>query len=191
MGIKLPLIGTSSVYQYLQNLGDIEDVIIFSNADNNEITSVMNYYGVVTPLEPVVSESVSIGVKNEGTLITSNVNEFNFIGDGVLVDSNVNISDPFGTISTTGNVIDFTSKKIYNTNIVTTSGTMSANLVGARKGIIQKIYHHSVPAGTLTFDVGATWVLTGDGVYFDGEYNVIFAEWIGGTKIEYWIYQQQ
>jgi len=85
--------------------------------------------------------------------------------------------------SSTGVVIAFTSSLIYNSPSSPATASITDNLTGAQIGIIQKIYHnHSVAP---TFPAG--WVKLGAGAYFTSTLNVIYAEWVSGTRVEYWI----
>ena len=193
--IIVPSSSTASVYNAIQEFEISSGKFLFSDASNNDTLSSMDILGNVNPLEGDAGASFNdVSVKNDGVLISAAAVEFNFTGDSVTA-SNVGSVVTVDVIETSvtevvSNTVDFTSRKIYGVYNSPVSGTMSANLVGAKKGIIQKIYHDD-SIGTLTFDPGATWILVGDGVYFNGEYNVIYAEWIGGTKIEYWILQEQ
>jgi len=88
-------------------------------------------------------------------------------------------------VAKTGVVISFTENEIYNTSAAAGTGNITNNLTGAQLGIVQKLYHQegsapSVPAG---------WVLLGSGTYSTTALNVIYAEWCGGTRVEYWIVQ--
>ena len=88
-------------------------------------------------------------------------------------------------VAKTGVVISFTENEIYNTSGAVGTGNITNNLTGAQLGIVQKLYHQegsapSVPAG---------WVLMGSGTYSTTVLNVIYAEWCGGTRVEYWIVQ--
>jgi len=69
----------------------------------------------------------------------------------------------------------------------TTPGTtnFTSDLAGARIGIVQKSYHNNSVAPT--FPIG--WILIGNGVYFTNKLNIIYSEWISGTRVEYWIVQ--
>ena len=85
--------------------------------------------------------------------------------------------------SSTGVVIAFTSSLIYNSPSSAATASITDNLTGAKIGIIQKIYHNhsvapSVPAG---------WVKLGLANYTTSTLNIIYAEWITGTRVEYWI----
>jgi hypothetical protein len=87
----------------------------------------------------------------------------------------------------TGTSISFTTRTIYNTHTSPATTNISNVLTGAKLGIIQKLYHNHSVAPT----VPAGWVLMGDGIYFTNQLNVIYAEWCGGTRVEYWIIQEQ
>lgn len=87
----------------------------------------------------------------------------------------------------TGVDISFSSAEIYNSPASPATGDITNDLTNAEAGIVQKIYHNdgsapSVPAG---------WVLLGSGTYTDSVLNIIFAEWVSGTRVEYWIIQEQ
>ena len=88
-------------------------------------------------------------------------------------------------VAKTGVVISFTENEIYNTSASAGTGNITNDLTNAQLGIVQKIYHEegsapSVPEG---------WVLMGSGTYSTSALNVIYAEWCGGTRVEYWIIQ--
>jgi len=87
--------------------------------------------------------------------------------------------------TTTGTVVSFTSNQVYNEWDVPGTGNITNDLTGAKTGIVQKIYHNnsvapSVPAG---------WVVVSNGVYVPNILNIIYAEWVKGTRVEYWITQ--
>ena len=86
---------------------------------------------------------------------------------------------------TTGLVVDFVSQKIFNTAGSPGSGNITNNLTNAKLGIVQKIYHNSLIAPSMP----AGWVLVGGGIYVPGTLNIIYAEWCGGTRVEYWVTQ--
>jgi hypothetical protein len=86
----------------------------------------------------------------------------------------------------TGAVIDFVTSKVFNSPASPSTANITDDLTGAKIGTVQKIYHNhsvapSVPAG---------WVLLGSGTYQTSELNIIFAEWVSGTRVEYWIIQE-
>ncbi len=89
----------------------------------------------------------------------------------------------FTPSASTGLVIAFTSSLIYNSPSSPGTSSITDNLTGAKIGIIQKVYHQytsepSYPAG---------WVKLGGGSYSNATLNVIYCEWVTGTRVEYWI----
>jgi hypothetical protein len=93
-------------------------------------------------------------------------------------------------IQTTGTVISFDKRKIYNTATSPANTNITTITDEAKLGTIQKIYHNS--ATPPTFFNGVTeWTLIGDGIYMTNSLNIIYAEWCGNNRVEYWITQQQ
>ncbi len=81
--------------------------------------------------------------------------------------------------------ISFKQNEIYSDSSQPLTGNITNDLADAQLGIVQKIYHQEgtepqTPAG---------WVLMGSGTYSTTALNVIYAEWCGGTRVEYWIVQ--
>lgn len=89
----------------------------------------------------------------------------------------------FSASADTGVVIAFTSSLIYNSPASPGSTNITDDLTSANIGIIQKIYHNS--GSTPTFPAG--WVKLGTGLYITSTLNVIYCEWVSGTRVEYWI----
>lgn len=90
--------------------------------------------------------------------------------------------------SATTTTIDFTGQTIYyDAGSPTSATTITNNLTGAKLGVIQKIYSNA--ASEPTYPAG--WVLMGDAIYFTSTLNIIYAEWAGGTRVEYWYVQEQ
>jgi hypothetical protein len=87
--------------------------------------------------------------------------------------------------ATTGGEVSFTEKEIYNTSASAGTGNITNDLTDAQLGIVQKIYHEEGSAPSFP----AGWVLLGSGTYSTTALNVIYAEWCGGTRVEYWIVQ--
>ncbi len=85
--------------------------------------------------------------------------------------------------ATTGTLISFTNQQIYNTSSAPGTGNITNDLTGAELGVVQKIYHNDGSTPT----VPAGWVLIGSGTYTTSSLNIIYAEWCGGTRVEYWI----
>ena len=88
-------------------------------------------------------------------------------------------------IAKTGVAISFTESEIYNTSAAAGTGNITNDLTNAQLGIVQKLYHQEGSAPT----VPAGWVLMGSVTYSTSVLNVIYAEWCGGTRVEYWIVQ--
>jgi hypothetical protein len=86
-------------------------------------------------------------------------------------------------VAATGAVIDFTTSKVFNSPASPSTANITDNLTGAKIGIVQKIYHNHSVAPT----VPAGWVLLGSGTYTLSTLNIIFAEWVSSTRVEYWI----
>lgn len=96
------------------------------------------------------------------------------------------VINPFidsGTTATTGSVISFASPQVYNTDSSPSTSDITDSLTGAKIGIVQKIYSNKSVAPT--FPIG--WVKMGTATYTTSTLNVIFAEWVSGTRVEYWI----
>jgi hypothetical protein len=90
-----------------------------------------------------------------------------------------------GAVTGSGTVISFVSTTVYNEWDAPATGSLTNNLTGAQIGVVQKIYHnHSIAPST-----PAGWVLVSGGVYVPGTLNIIYAEWVKGTRVEYWITQ--
>jgi len=87
--------------------------------------------------------------------------------------------------ATTGTVIFFALPQIYNSVASPATGNITNDLTSATTGIIQKIYHQS--GTTPTFPAG--WVKLGTGAYSTTLLNVIYCEWVSGSRVEYWITQ--
>ena len=91
------------------------------------------------------------------------------------------------TTSTTGSVISFATPQVYNTPASPSSSNLTDSLTGAKIGVVQKIYSNKSVAPT----VPAGWVLIGTGTYTISTLNIIFAEWVSSTRVEYWITKPQ
>lgn len=88
--------------------------------------------------------------------------------------------------ATTGNTIQFDCDRIYNSIASPTTGAMTNNLTGAQIGVIQKIYYHH----STTNPFPARWVRLGSKAYTPSALNIIYAEWVGASRVEYWISQE-
>ena len=86
----------------------------------------------------------------------------------------------------TGTTIDFAAAKWFGSYSAPEIGNITDNLTGALFGLQQKIYHNHTSEPTYP----AGWVRIG-GTYVTSALNIIIAEWIGASRVEYWIYQEQ
>lgn len=93
------------------------------------------------------------------------------------------IGKPTDVISTTGSVISFVNQQVYNSFSAPSSSNITDDLSNAKIGVVQKIYHTKSTAPTFP----AGWVLMGENTYTPNTLNVIRAEWVGGSRVEYWI----
>jgi hypothetical protein len=120
-----------------------------------------------TPVQATLSEV------NIGTI------EDKFVSPSTLLNRNL-------AETSTGVNITFTRPTIYNTPASPETNNITEDLTDAKISVIQKIYHlHSAAP---TFPAG--WVKLGEGDYALNELNIIYAEWISGTRVEYWIIQE-
>jgi hypothetical protein len=107
-------------------------------------------------------------------IVSSNSGNRNIIGTDGYIWS--------GSFNTTGISVGFTNSMIYNSPTSPGTSSITEDLTGAKLGVVQKIYHnHST---TPTFPDG--WVKIG-GEYVTSIMNIIFAEWISGSRVEYWV----
>lgn len=90
-----------------------------------------------------------------------------------------------GAVTGSGVVISFVNTTVYNDWDAPATGSLSNDLTGAQIGVVQKIYHNHSVAPTIP----SNWVLVSGGVYIPGTLNIIYAEWVKGTRVEYWITQ--
>jgi hypothetical protein len=146
---------------------------------------------------PTVDWFIDYFILNEGETQPSNgilelredgefkasINSINFVGAKVSENGTV---DTVQSESSTSTVVDFTTFKTFGTVASPLTGNLTNSLTGAKLNLIQKIYHDSGTAPT----VPAGWVLLGTTDYATSELNIIYAEFVGGTRVEYWITQE-
>jgi len=97
-------------------------------------------------------------------------------------DQDLSTYQPY-TTATTGSVISFVVPQVYNSVASPSSSNITDSLTSAKIGIVQKIYHNHTVAPTFP----AGWVKMGTATYTTSTLNVIFAEWVSSTRVEYWI----
>jgi hypothetical protein len=142
-------------------------------------------FGTATP-----SETLEVVGKTKTTnlQVTSGSPQIGYVLTATDTNGNMTWQEPQDlTKQGTGLTIHFSGKTIFNLPTSPASGNVSSDTTNAKLGMIQKIYHQS--SVEPTFPV--TWKLVGEGVYFTDELNIIYAEYVTDTWIEYWIIQQQ
>jgi hypothetical protein len=97
-------------------------------------------------------------------------------------DQDLSTYQPY-TTATTGSVISFVVPQVYNTVASPSTSNITDSLTSAKIGLVQKIYHNHTVAPTFP----AGWVKMGTATYTTSTLNVIFAEWVSSTRVEYWI----
>lgn len=97
-------------------------------------------------------------------------------------DQDLSTLQPY-TTATTGSVISFIVPQVYNSVASPSTSNITDSLTSAKIGIVQKIYHNHTVAPTFP----AGWVKMGTANYTTSTLNVIFAEWVSSTRVEYWI----
>ena len=90
-----------------------------------------------------------------------------------------------GAVTGSGTVISFVNTTVYNEWDAPATGSLTNDLTGAQIGVVQKIYHKH----TIAPSIPANWVVVSNGVYVPNILNIIYAEWVKGTRVEYWITQ--
>lgn len=85
--------------------------------------------------------------------------------------------------SVTTLTVSFTTENIHYTDSAPGTGNVLVDLTGAKRGLIQKMYHNSGTAPTFP----AGFVKKGSGNYQASVLNEIYFEWAGGSRVEYWI----
>ena len=102
---------------------------------------------------------------------------------GSAIQTQLDGKQPFA-VPTTGAVISFATPQIYNTFTSPTALNITDNLVSpmAKIGVVQKIYHNN--ATEPTYPAGWKKLF---GTYTNGVKNIIYCEWVEGSRVEYWI----
>lgn len=168
---------------------------ILDNGDVYECTDATTASAVwVLQTDDVVSVNGQTGVVVLDTGDISEATDKNYVSDAELVvigntsgtntgDQNLSTLQPYAVASFVAE-ITFDVPKIFFNFAAPTTATLTSNLTGAKKGVVQKIYvnHATNPVTGLS-----GWVLIGSGTYTPSVPNIIFAEWTDGARVEYWI----
>jgi hypothetical protein len=134
------------------------------------------------------SDTTYVDNLNIGTLGTgTSVNNLGVDAGGNVVTGTAGGGVSEATSATT-TTVNFTGQTIYyDAGSPTTATTITNDLTGAKLGLVQKIYSNA--SSEPSYPVG--WVLMGDAIYFTSTLNIIYAEWAGGSRVEYWYVQEQ
>jgi hypothetical protein len=81
-----------------------------------------------------------------------------------------------------GVAISFRTSEVYNSVASPGSGSITDDFSGSIIGVVQKIYHNDT-----SLVVPGNWIKLGSGSYTPSVLNIIYCEWVSGTRIEYWI----
>ncbi|CAB4152096.1 hypothetical protein UFOVP600_50 [uncultured Caudovirales phage] len=147
---------------------DISDSLNKRYVTDANLTTIGNTSGTNTGDETVTTIKTKLGIT---TLSGSNTG-----------DQDLSTYQPY-TTATTGAVISFIVPQVYNSVASPSSSNITDSLTSAKIGLVQKIYHNHTVAPTFP----AGWVKMGTATYTTSTLNVIFAEWVSGTRVEYWI----
>jgi hypothetical protein len=126
---------------------------------------------------PLSGGTVSGATNFTNGLTANTISGGTYVGDG----SQLNVANP-----STGTTITFTAGTIYNSPTSAATGNISGDTTNAKIGIVQKIYHNDSVAPTFN---PSGWVKLGSSIYLVSTLNIIYAEWVSGTRVEYWIVQ--
>lgn len=81
-----------------------------------------------------------------------------------------------------GVAISFRTSEVYNSVASPGSGSITDDFSGSIIGVVQKIYHNDT-----SLVVPGNWIKLGSGSYTPSALNIIYCEWVSGTRVEYWI----
>ena len=147
---------------------DIADSLNKRYVTDANLTTIGNQSGTNTGDETVTTIKTKLGIT---TLSGSNTG-----------DQDLSTYQTY-TTATTGSVISFIVPQVYNSVASPSSSNITDSLTSAKIGLVQKIYHNHTVAPTFP----AGWVKMGTATYTTSTLNVIFAEWVSSTRVEYWI----
>lgn len=156
-------------------LNEIHDVLIASVANNNGL-----FYDSASGLWKNKSITTVLGgtpVTGAGT--TRQIAYFPSNGSA--------IAGRDIAAAVTGVVISFEFPQIYNSVASPATGSITDDLTSATTGVVQKVYHQSGSTPT----VPAGWVKLGSRTYSTTLLNIIYCEWVSGSRVEYWIVQPE
>jgi len=160
-----------------------------------------DFMGFFTPnlievINVITNTATSISA-NDGVLIKTGIYQGKVKTDLLTLARTYQLPDVDGTIAITDDLsglmpyavsppastISFEKPYIYSSfTIPTNVNPIVDSLTGARRGVVQKIYHNNATEPTYP----AGWVKL-FGTYTNSATNIIYAEWCEGSRVEYWI----
>jgi hypothetical protein len=182
---KVPLPGDIQLGELALNVADVK--LYASGTTDNDIIQI-GWDRISRTGDTVTGDFNFIGDFSATTISATTYNNLPISGltEGnniSLINNNGNYTiSVTGVINDTGNTITFTATTIYNSPTSPATGNISGDTTNALTGIVQKIYHNDSVAPTFP----AGWVKI-YGEYATSIENIIFAEWISGSRVEYWI----
>lgn len=191
-----------TTFGHLADLTFIIEPTIYSNVDNikwgdSPNNSTFRLYANYIKSENTAND-FTFGKIGSGAGLLGDVRAFYSNADANIKNASV---DPFTAVTlgssyfvsnevlqTTGVAINFIQQKIYNTSTSPATGNITFSQLGAKLGVVQKIYHNSGTAPTFSGVSGIQ--IVSQGLYAEGQLNIIFAEWVADNRVEYWIVQE-
>jgi hypothetical protein len=162
----------------IAGLGDLAvgDVLFAKQADADEASEF--FY---LPFASIVGDASDT---EKGIVELADIDEAVAGTDGNRVITPLTLTAAYRTSQSTGD-INFSTPRVYGTESSPVTGNLTHDLTNARLGFVQKIYHED--SAEPTYPSG--WVKIA-GEYVADELNLIFAEFCGSGRVEYFIINQ-
>lgn len=172
---------TFTGYVYLSDLGALE---LQSASGRNITIGSGNIIRLLTNTE--VTGNISVTGTVDGRDVATDGTKLDGIENSADVTDVTNVTASLVPTSTSSDEVSFVIPRTFGTPASPRTANITESLTGAQAGIVQKIYHNSGTAPTFP----AGWVRLGSGTYTTSTLNIIYCEWVSGTRVEYWIVQE-